>query len=65
MKMEETPINLPRVAEQPAPEKWRKRKAVEIADSQDELEEGSEVDDDWIKEIETGLLTSEEEGHCS
>jgi hypothetical protein len=65
MKMEETPINLPRVAEQPAPEKWRKRKAVEIADSQDELEEGSEADDDWIKEIEAGLVAGEEEGEGS
>jgi hypothetical protein len=45
--------------------KWRKRKAVEIADSQDELEEGSEADDDWIKEIEAGLVAGQEEGEGS
>jgi len=65
MKTEETPTNLPRVTEQPAPEKWRKRKAEVIADSQDELEEGSEADDDWIKEIEAGLVANEVEGEGS
>jgi hypothetical protein len=55
MKTEGTLTNLLRVNEQPAPEKWRKRKAVEIADSQDELGE------DWIKGIEAGLVADEEE----
>jgi hypothetical protein len=61
MKTEGTLTNLLRVNGQPAPEKWRKRKAAEIADSQDELGEDSEADDDWIKGIEAGLLADEEE----
>ncbi|KAN0079109.1 P-loop containing nucleoside triphosphate hydrolase protein [Elaphomyces granulatus] len=61
MKTEGTLTNLLRVNGQPAPEKWRKRKAAEIADSQDELGEDSEADDDWIKGIEAGLLADKEE----